>query len=225
MYVFGGYEAGQAKYSNIIYRFDFESEKWEVYHQPNKETDGPVPRSSFGMDVANGDIWVFGGTDGTKQLNDLWCFNIGLKRWKLIQTEDQSKVPEPRRNLTLAAFRDNLFIFGGILDVTKEKNDIYVYDIKAGAWSKIHNSTNSIYECSPTLKQRHPDKKAHEGRLNSPSKAGPNFIPLIPGSTVTSHTHAKEDNDKVMHRILEENRHKKFLEHKRQMLKEFDTPP
>lgn len=82
-----------AKYSNSLYRFDFETEKWELYHQPTKDARAPVPRGSFGMDAANGDIWVFGGTDGTKQLNDLWCFNIESKTWREIKTEDQSKIP------------------------------------------------------------------------------------------------------------------------------------
>lgn len=105
-----------------MFRFEFESEKWEVYHQPEKgDRSVPVPRGSFGMDVDKGNIWLFGGTDGARQLNDLWCFNIATKVWTQVRSEpeDPAKVPEPRRNLTLVVFRDNLFIFGGILDVTK----------------------------------------------------------------------------------------------------------
>jgi N-acetylneuraminic acid mutarotase len=44
-------------------------------------------------------------------------------------------------------------MFGGIQDVTKEKNDVYIYETKKGTWSKIHTTTNSIYDCSPTLKK------------------------------------------------------------------------
>jgi N-acetylneuraminic acid mutarotase len=50
-------------------------------------------------------------------------------------------------------FKDHLFLFGGIQDITKEKNDIYVLKISSMTWNKIHTSTNSIYDCSPTLKQ------------------------------------------------------------------------
>ncbi len=49
-------------------------------------------------------------------------------------------------------FEGNIFLFGGIQDITKEKNDIYIYQSKNNCWNKIHTSTNSIYECSPTLK-------------------------------------------------------------------------
>ena len=46
-----------------------------------------------------------------------------------------------------------IFMFGGIQDVTKEKNDIYIYQLEKKQWNKIHTTTNSIYDCSPTLKK------------------------------------------------------------------------
>ena len=44
-------------------------------------------------------------------------------------------------------------MFGGIQDVTKEKNDIYIFQLEKQIWSKIHTTTNSVYDCSPTLKK------------------------------------------------------------------------
>ena len=44
-------------------------------------------------------------------------------------------------------------MFGGIQDVTKEKNDIYIFQLEKQQWSKIHTTTNSVYDCSPTLKK------------------------------------------------------------------------
>lgn len=51
-------------------------------------------------------------------------------------------------------FQNYLFMFGGIQDVTKEKNDINIYQCDKAQWSKIHTTTNSIYDCSPTLKKQ-----------------------------------------------------------------------
>ncbi len=48
---------------------------------------------------------------------------------------------------------EHIFMFGGIQDITKEKNDVYVFQIKELQWYKIHTTTNSIYDCSPTLKK------------------------------------------------------------------------
>ena len=44
-------------------------------------------------------------------------------------------------------------MFGGIQDITKEKNDICIYQSEKAQWNKIHTTTNSIYDCSPTLKK------------------------------------------------------------------------
>ena len=50
-------------------------------------------------------------------------------------------------------FHNYIFMFGGIQDITKEKNDVYIYDFGTKNWRKIHTTTNSVYDCSPTLKR------------------------------------------------------------------------
>ncbi len=58
-----------------------------------------------------------------------------------------------RRGHSMLSYNEFIFMFGGIQDVTKEKNDVYIYETKQNTWSKIHTTTNSIYDCSPTLKK------------------------------------------------------------------------
>lgn len=50
-------------------------------------------------------------------------------------------------------FHNYIFMFGGIQDITKEKNDVYIYEFATKNWRKIHTTTNSVYDCSPTLKR------------------------------------------------------------------------
>lgn len=45
-------------------------------------------------------------------------------------------------------------MFGGIQDVTKEKNDINIFTPSTQVWTKIMNSSNLVYECSPTMKSK-----------------------------------------------------------------------
>lgn len=54
----------------------------------------------------------------------------------------------------MLSYNEYIFMFGGIQDVTKEKNDVYIYDPKKDIWNKIHTTTNKIYDCSPTLKPK-----------------------------------------------------------------------
>lgn len=53
----------------------------------------------------------------------------------------------------MVRYEEYIFMFGGIQDVTKEKNDIYIFQLSKNQWNKIHTTTNSIYDCSPTLKK------------------------------------------------------------------------
>ncbi len=45
----------------------------------------------------------------------------------------------------MVTYGECIFLFGGITDVTREKNDIYVYEFNQNCWSKIHTYTNSVY--------------------------------------------------------------------------------
>lgn len=53
----------------------------------------------------------------------------------------------------MVTYKEYIFLFGGIQDVTKEKNDIYIFEFSQKKWNKIHTFTNSVYDCSPTLKK------------------------------------------------------------------------
>lgn len=45
-------------------------------------------------------------------------------------------------------------MFGGIRQITKEQNDIMIFNIQKGKWIKIHKNTNELYEPSPTIKKQ-----------------------------------------------------------------------
>ena len=111
----------------------------------------------------------------------------------------------------MVSFEGSIFLFGGIQDITKEKNDIYIYQEKNNTWSKIHTSTNSIYDCSPTLKQ-----ERKKGSTRSPDKIQLHKVSPEKGS---------EKGSDVMKKILNENKQKRFLEKKKELLKQFSEKP
>lgn len=106
----------------------------------------------------------------------------------------------------MVGFDKYLFLFGGIQDVTKEKNDICIYQHEKAQWSKIHTTTNSIYDCSPTLKKQSQKSKSPEAI--SPKRISPE---------------KSERTDNPMKKILNENKQKKFQERKRELLRQFST--
>lgn len=58
-------------------------------------------------------------------------------------------------------------MFGGIQQVTKEKNDVSVYLIKKNKWVKIHSHTDNLFDPSPTLKKM---KEESPGVIESKKK-------------------------------------------------------
>eukprot|EP00919_Chromeraceae_sp_WS-2016_P049620 GHVR01117467.1.p1 GENE.GHVR01117467.1~~GHVR01117467.1.p1 ORF type:complete len:100 (-),score=4.04 GHVR01117467.1:2716-3015(-) len=96
-------------------------------------------------------------------------------------------------------FGELIFMFGGIQDITKEKNDIYIFQPLTASWNKIHTTTNSIYDCSPTLKR---EKRGNK----SPDKIS--LIKISPEKI-------SEKGPDAMKKILNENKHKKFMERKK----------
>ena len=40
------------------------------------------------------------------------------------------------------------------MDITKERNDIYAFDLNKMSWTKVHTNTNTIYSKSPGLNKK-----------------------------------------------------------------------
>ena len=112
----------------------------------------------------------------------------------------------------MVTFDGNIFLFGGIQDITKERNDIYIYEINKNNWNKIHSSTNSIYDCSPTLKQER----------QSPTKSPPKSPEKLQLHKITSEKPSEKSGD-VMKKIINEGKQKRFLEKKKELLDQFNV--
>ena len=81
---------------------------------------------------------IFGGRDeDNERMNDLWSFSFDTLTW----TELKAKVgtaPVPRSGHSSSVYHCMLIIFGGILEVTHELNDMHAYDITTGEWHLLY---------------------------------------------------------------------------------------
>jgi len=87
------------------------------------------------MDVIAGNLFVFGGFDGSKMLNDLHIFHIDSMSWSKAVTT--GKPPSPRAGHTATSVLNKLFIFGGG-DGARYLNDVHVLDTENMEWSLAH---------------------------------------------------------------------------------------
>lgn len=86
MYIYGGFKDKEAAYDGNIYALDLNTRKWSVFYK--YQPKDPEPRGNVGLVVKGDEVWVFGGTNGTKTLNDLWKFNMKTKKWTEVKAEN-----------------------------------------------------------------------------------------------------------------------------------------
>jgi len=88
-------------------------------------------------------LYLFGGQDENNDtLNDLWMFCLTKRRWS--EVEQRGQIPPGRSGHTLNLHNNHLLLFGGILEVTKESNSLYVFDIFAQSWFTQKSSSTDL---------------------------------------------------------------------------------
>lgn len=129
MVVFGGFVDGNR--SNDHYEFTFETLEWKKI-----SAEGPCPRAGHSACVKDDSMYVFGGhNEDNEKLRDLWEYTGSS--WNQIEFEDDENAPFERSGHTAAVVGNNMLIFGGILEITREVNDMYSFDFGAKKWKII----------------------------------------------------------------------------------------
>ena len=95
MLVFGGFMGGKiGKYSRNIYNYSFKNNKWDLFFDGKSKnlvkTEYLKKRSSAGMIIYEGGLYVFGGTNSKIKFDDLWRFDLNKRIWSLIKTNEET---------------------------------------------------------------------------------------------------------------------------------------
>ena len=79
--------------------------------------------------------YIFGGTDGTQRLNDLWEFDPLQNLW----TQKTSLRALGRSGASCFVLGSTAYIIGGLPDSTTPTNEVWSYDISADSWLQKNN--------------------------------------------------------------------------------------
>ncbi|KAL4492534.1 hypothetical protein ABPG72_007647 [Tetrahymena utriculariae] len=142
MYIFGGFSDSQKDggYQNKVWKFSFESNQWDLLGE-NSETK-PCKRAGSSITLYDNILYIFGGTIVDVKYNDMWSFDLQKNQWEHIKQEKEDIVPETRNGHSLLTYKDKLILFGGIHDITHEKNDMFVFNVRNKKWSIIDENTS-----------------------------------------------------------------------------------
>lgn len=83
-----------------------------------------------------------GHDNENEKINDLWKFDLTSMTWT--QLDQHGEVPLGRNGHSLMKQGNFIIMYGGIIEITKESEDIYVYHIPTGIWKYIDMSLGPI---------------------------------------------------------------------------------
>ena len=64
----------------------------------------------------------------------MWKFDISARVWTEIVVDVPDTVPSPRSGHSSTLYQGYICVFGGIFEVTKELNDLHLFDIENNRW-------------------------------------------------------------------------------------------
>jgi len=145
LFVFGGGDG--ANYFADLYVLDLVTMHWS-----KPETSGAIPgprRAHTGTLINKNKLFIFGGGDGNKALNDIYVLDTDKLHWDTYKTS--GNVPNPRGyHSTSLIGADKVWVFGGS-DGSEVFSDMSILDAATGAWTrKKLNSPKPCFAHSST---------------------------------------------------------------------------
>jgi N-acetylneuraminic acid mutarotase len=93
---------GTKNFYKVVFNKDFKYSIYSTIDLYNKNDENwPSERHSHSSVFINDEIFIFGGKNEEKYLNDLYKYNLSNKSWKEIKVES-SILPPPMSNFSMS---------------------------------------------------------------------------------------------------------------------------
>lgn len=130
LYIFGGHDG--VVYRNDLLVFDLDSRTWTLDLEPHGA--GPSPRDAHAAIVFGDAMYVFGGYDSKRYLNDFHRYHFESETWS--DVEFAGVAPSPRGGHTAIVHDRHVIVFGGC-DGWNYFSDLYRFSFDALEWTPV----------------------------------------------------------------------------------------
>ena len=153
IYIFGGLGA------NKVILGDFKKINSKTLQWKTIKGEGVFIKPRFGhaVGVYSGSMFLFGGWDGTKCLNDLYQYSFLTNIWYELKGTLGEK-PLPRYRHEGIVYKNSFYVFGGVNENQNRFNDLFQFVFDRKEWRKI-----AVNGCIPTPRTFH--RMANYGNL------------------------------------------------------------
>lgn len=100
----------------------------------------PQPRANHASSLVENNLYIFGGWNGTKRLNDMYFVNLDSFVWTFVDYNINK--PTARAGMPMLNYKEYLILFGGSGTNSSYLNDLFFYDISNKIWFKPNNVLN-----------------------------------------------------------------------------------
>jgi len=175
MVIFGGFIGGERV--RAVHKFNFTRGEWTIVQFDEKDPQ-PVARAGHAAVLVDDNMYIFGGKNNDDfMMNDMWRLNLTTNRWEHLKCND-TEAPRGRAGHSMAVYNNHIIVFGGLYEITREMNDMYVFNVQKNEWRRLFKSSNednmAMTQKSDTLKSKKtrrddsPDPSSTTGtKLNS----------------------------------------------------------
>lgn len=134
--IFGGFVAGSRVNDVYLCTKNGGTLDWRMLAEASPEK--PAPRASQSSAYFQGKLYVFGGMDeDNTKFCDLWELDLQSETWCEIQLPPETPQPGPRSGHSASIYKNKMYIFGGILELTKELNEMLIFDFESRCFQII----------------------------------------------------------------------------------------
>jgi Galactose oxidase, central domain len=137
--VFGGYSVQAGHLSDLLVIDVQRGESW----LPTERGDLPVGRRGHVAQVIGGRMFVFGGANTDKMLQDTLCLSLTTWTWETIPVT--GNIPAARRGAASCTVDDRFLLVHGGFDGSRCLDDLHFLDTVNLCWTKVH-----VNDCAGT---------------------------------------------------------------------------